>query len=42
MNCGNWWIEQLAIQPMSERFIAKAAGQDAGATEKYCLLFHDP
>ena len=34
--------EKLAIQPTSERCFANAAGQDAGATEKYSLLFHDP
>ena len=33
---------ELAIQPMSEQCIANAAAQDAGATEKFSLLFHDP
>ena len=35
-------LNVAAIQPTSERCIANAAGQDAGATEKYSLLFHDP
>ena len=42
MNCGNWWIEQLAIQPMSERCIANAAGQAQGRLKCIVYCFTTP